>query len=139
MVAEASAITDPGHAAGADGVEISFVQGEIRVAEVAGITVAFTGSAAGRASNHRGIVGLGPLNPQDGATETAKPRPCRQLAGIVLPIALGTGHQNSHEKKNGAIGHRSQLGLAQGSLQPSWASARLTSSREQGRRLGRVA
>lgn len=113
MVAEAGAVTDPGHTGWADGVQVSFVQREVRAAKVAGLASALTGRTAGRASHHRGVVGLGAVDPQDGPTETAKPRSFRELAGVVLPIAVGAGHEKSHERKNGATELTSQSDFSQ--------------------------
>jgi len=70
-------------------------------------------------------MGLGAMDPQDGATETAKPRPFRQLAGVVLPIALGTGYEESHETKNGANGVGESIGYSADGLQPLRHAMRL--------------
>ena len=125
MVTEAGLITDSGHALGTDGVEISLVQGEIGAAEVARNALALTRSAAGRAPNHGGIMGLGLVNFQDGTTEAAESRSRRQVAGVVLFLAIGTSYQKSHGQKNGAIGAPSQLDLSQTDLQPSPTVVRL--------------
>ncbi len=89
------------------------MQREIRAAKVAGLALALTGCTAGRASHNRGVVGLGAVDPQDGSTETAEPRSCRQFAGVVLAIALWAAHEESHANKDGATDPASQLGFPQ--------------------------
>ena len=138
-MAETSAVADPGHTSRADGMQIPLVQREIGAAEATGLALLVTRRTARRAADDRGIVGLGPLDLHNGTTQAAETRSCRQLAGIVLPHALGAGHQHSHARKNGGFRHSSQSSSPHGSLQPLMVRIRLKEGRDDIYRLGRVA
>ena len=105
---EAGLVTDPGHATGADGVEVFLVQREVRTTEVAGTALPLTRSAAGRAAHHGRVMRSGTVHPQDRSAQTTEPRSRGQASGIELASAIGTSHQNAHSKKNGARGPGSQ-------------------------------
>ena len=97
MVAVARAIADSRHALRADGVKILLVQGEVRLAELAGLVAVLSRRAARGTTYYRSLVGDDRGSLEYTATGAAEEVARPQVSGIELPLAVGAGNQKVHE------------------------------------------